>query len=779
MFDLNDDDSTQVVPARTDEGDLSHGEEVALTESAADPLDSEKAQELHARLLSSYRQELSRQEENRVEMAVDEDYYDNIQWTQEEIETLKERGQAPTVYNVIAQSVNWIIGSEKRGRSDFKVLPRRKNDGRAAERKTALLKYLSDVNHTPFERSMAFEEAAKAGIGWLESQVQDENDGEPIYAGAESWRNILWDSTYRRLDMDDCRYLFRTKWVDLDVAVALFPNRKAQLEAAAIDNFETWGADDIDGDDAMDSIEYERSMNSVVAGAVAYSRKRVRLIEGWFRMPVRVERLRGRMSDFRGEVYDPNDERHLVEVESGRATLAVSPMMRMHCAIMTTRDLLWAGPSPYRHNRYPFTPIWGFRRARDGMPYGVIRFMRGMQDDVNKRLSKAQYILSTNKVIYEQGAIDDIDRFRTEAARPDAMLEVKNGKLGAIKLDVDRDLAPAHLDLASRAMLMIQQVGGVTDELLGRSTNAVSGVAIQARQEQGSVATNKLFDNLRLAFQQHGEKELSLIEQYMTEEKQFRITNSRGRPEYVSVNDGLPENDITRTKADFIIDEAEWRASMRQAAVAELMEVIGKMPPQIALVMLDLLVENMDIPNRDELVKRIRAVNGQKDPDATEPTPEEMAREQAQQQEQQYQDALAMANLREAEAKAARAEAEALKARSSAQHIQKQAVREGVVAIKDATDAATAIAFMPHLATLSDGILKEAGWTDPNTPAPDVAATGQPADTAQPDQPANPAMPAGPGSAASQAQPALPANPPQPPGPILPDGATPHQPMPH
>ncbi|AEZ50861.1 portal protein [Burkholderia phage DC1] len=773
MFNLNDSDSTQLVPARTDERDPSPGEQAPA--QPADELDSEKAVELHGRLLSYYRQELSRQEPNRAEMATDEDYYDNIQWTQDEIEELKERGQAPTVYNVIAQSVNWIIGSEKRGRSDFKVLPRRKDGGKAAERKTALLKYLSDVNHLPFERSMAFEDAVKAGIGWLESQVQDENDGEPLYAGAESWRNILWDSTYRRLDMDDCRYIFRVKWVDLDVAVAIFPNRRAQLEAAAVDNYETWGADDIDGDDAMDSSEYERSMNNVAAGAVTYARKRVRMIEAWFRMPVRVQRLRGPRSDFRGEIYDPNDERHQAEIASGRAVLAVSPMMRMHCAIMTTRDLIWAGPSPYRHNRYPFTPIWGFRRARDGMPYGVIRFMRGMQDDVNKRLSKALYILSTNKVIMDEGAVDDIEEFRREAARPDAVIQKKQGK--QLELNVDRDLAPAHLELASRSMQMIQQVGGVTDELLGRSTNAVSGVAIQARQEQGSVATNKLFDNLRLAFQQHGEKELSLIEQYMTEEKQFRITNSRGNPEYVTINSGLPEDDITRTKADFIIDEAEWRATMRQAAVAELLELIGKMPPQIAIAMLDLLVENMDIPNRDELVKRIRAINGQKDPDQDEPTPEEIQREQAQQQEQQYQDAMALAALREAEAKAARAEAEAIKTRASAQHIQKQTVREGVGAIKDATDAATAIAFMPELASLSDGILRESGWDDPNTPQPAAAASGTPPASAQPAQPANPAQPPAPGQAASEAQPALPANPPQPPGPVLPDGAAPQQPL--
>ncbi|MGF6600353.1 hypothetical protein P3T23_005088 [Paraburkholderia sp. GAS448] len=457
------------------------------------------------RVLSYYRQELARQEHNRAEMAVDEDYYDSIQWTQEEIEELRERGQAATVYNVIAQSINWIIGSEKRGRADFKVLPRRKDGGKAAERKTALLKYLSDVNLLPFERSQAFEETVKAGLSWLETQVQDENDGEPITANSESWRNIIWDSTYRRLDMADCRYIFRVKWVDLDVAVALFHERKAQLESAALNNYETWGADDIDGDDAMDSNEYERAMNGNIRNAMTYARKRVRLIEAWFRMPERVKKLRGTRSDFRGEIFDPEDERHLLEVQTGRAVLATAPTMRMYCAIMTTKDMMCFAPSPYRHQRYPFTPIWGYRRARDGMPYGVIRYMRGMQDDVNKRLSKSLYILSTNKVVMDEGAVRDIEKFRQEIARPDAVIEKVQGK--QIELNVDRDLAPAHLELASRSIQMMQQVGGVTDELLGRATNAVSGVAVQARQEQGSIATNKLFDNLRLAFQQHGEKD--------------------------------------------------------------------------------------------------------------------------------------------------------------------------------------------------------------------------------------------------------------------------------
>lgn len=91
-----------------------------------------------------------------------------------------------------------------------------------------------------------------------------------------------------------------------------------------------------------------------------------------------------------------------------------------------------------------------------------------------------------------------------EIARPDAIIVKHSGK--NLVINAERDLAAPHLDLLmSRGINMIQQVGGVTDELLGRTTNAVSGVAVQREQEQGSLATNKPFDNLRLAVQMQGD----------------------------------------------------------------------------------------------------------------------------------------------------------------------------------------------------------------------------------------------------------------------------------
>lgn len=698
MFDISDDKLTKHTPGSPEDRMEFDQPEADQQE---DPLDGADGAELHTKLMDLYRMELARQEENRAQQAMDEDYYDHEQWTPEEKAVLEGRGQAPIVYNVIAQSLNWIIGSEKRGRTDYKILPRGEEDAKPAEGKTKYMKYLSDTNRTPFQRSRAFEDCAKVGIGWLEVYVQDEDDGEPIRTRYESWRNMVWDSASTELDGSDMRYQFRSKWVDEDIAKMLAPDRADIIEQSATSSLVAHGShDQTDADEAMDAAE--ESMNSIGMHAISFGgRKRVRLIEAWYRTPQDVQRMSG--GPFNGQIYDESDPRHAEAVQMGAKVISKG-MMVTRVALMTSKGLLYDGQSPFRHNRFKFVPVWGFRRGRDNLPYGIIRGMRHIQDAINKRASKALHILSTNKIIMEEGALPDdwdVQDLAEEAAKPDAILVVRKGY--RMDLDADRNLGAEHMQQMSYDIGFVQTASGITDENLGKETNAASGVAIARRQEQGSLSTSKLFDNLRLASQMQGELELSLIEQYVTDEKQFRITNQRGKPEFITVNDGLPENDITRSKADYVISEADWRATMRAAASEQLGDLIGKMQPEVALVILDLFVEGLDIENREEMVKRIRKVNGQRDPDATEPTPEEQEAMQAAAMQQQLQQAQIELQMADQEAKTAKTRAETAR-------IGKQALADSMKAATDAMAAATQVVSMPTIAKVGDALLQQAGW---------------------------------------------------------------------
>lgn len=679
-------------------------------------LDEPTAQLLHGRLMGHYVRELERQAENRMEMALDEDFYDHIQWTAEEIETLLARGQQPVSFNVIQTTVNWLLGSQRRAAQDFRILPRKKEGSVAAERKTQLIKHVGDQNRTEYEWADAFSSAVRSGLGWMESGEGLPEDGTIVFERSENWRNMLWDSTATQYDLSDARYITRSKWVDLDMACAIWKHREGVLmQASTQASLGITGLDDL-GDDSMDSQELEHFFANGRRGRSVFNanRDRVRIIEMWFKKPMLNARiLRG--GQFNGELFDEWSPGHIEELRRGVATLVSRPREVIHVALMTDAGLLDLRPSPYRHNRYPFTPIWGYRRARDMMPYGLIRSVRDAQRDLNKRFSKAMHHLATVRVTVEEGAVADIEELRDEAARPDSVVVFKSGK-PAPKVETDLNVAQAHIEVMRLDQQMIQQVGGVTDENLGRSTNATSGIAIGKKQDQGQLATSGFFDNLRRSRLAHGEKLTVLIEQFYTARDEIRITDARGNPDFKPINDGTPESAIADYKADYIISEEDWRASSRQAQAEQLLAVIQQLAataPQLAVGILDLVVEALDVPKRDELVKRIRSLTGAVDPDAdpNNPTPE-------MQKQQMAKEAAAAKAERMENAEIAKTEGTAAKLMAEAKRVEAGLASDVIGQMKAAFEAAIAVAGAPAVAAAADQILLDARNNAGLTPDP-------------------------------------------------------------
>ncbi|OPY05803.1 MAG: hypothetical protein A4E61_00167 [Syntrophorhabdus sp. PtaB.Bin184] len=290
----------------------------------------------------------------------------------------------------------------------------------------------------------------------------------------------------------------------------------------------------------------------------------------------------------------------------------------------------------------------------------MVRNLRDPQEDLNKRRSKALFILSTNGIIADKDAFEDWDEVIEELPRPDKVLKKKAGF--EVKLLNETALAEEHIMLMREDKDFIQSASGVTDELLGRQTNAVSGAAIQARQNQGSVVTAEIFDNLRHAIQLQGEIQLSLIEQFYDMAKTIRITEAKGPVEFLGINqpritsDGqvVIENDITETQADFVVDTQDFRESVRVAMFESLMNLCSQLPPDISLNLLDMVVDLVDIPGKNELVKRIRKLNGQTDPEQVndpEAVAEQEAREQAEAEQAEIERQALINELREQEAK--------------------------------------------------------------------------------------------------------------------------------
>lgn len=666
-------------------------------------LDSAEAQAIHSRLMAHFTHEMDVQAANRREMAADEDMFDHIQYSEEELAKLERRGQVPIVYNLVQTTVNWVTGTQRRSPMDYKILPRRKEGTAAAEMKTDVLKHVADTNRTEYEVSRAFAAAVKAGLGWLESGQGLPHEGTKVFERAENWRYMLWDSTAMRYDLNDARYEFRAKWLDADVAAAMWSGRQGLVRQSVNGTIlGMYGADDI-GDESMDSLEANHM--DVMAGRSHrgwshYTRERVRVIEAWFRRPVqKAPFMRG--GQFHGELFDRYSQGHMAELNSGRATITAQPAEVMFVALMTERGLLYLGRSPFRHNRYPFTPVWGYRRERDGMPYGLIRGIRDIQRSFNRQKAKALHHLSATRTMVEKGAVDDLDELADEVGRPDAQIVFNKG-FTPPKVEDGRVLAAAHLDMASQDAALLQATGGVTDENMGRKTNATSGIAIERRQDQGALATSHFFDNLRHSRLIHGEKTLVLTEQFYDEEDVIRITDSRGKPKWLTIDPNSPDA-IGSHKADFVITEEEWRATIRQANAMMLLDLAGKLAltsPEIVLGILDIVVEAMDIPHKQELVQRIRKITGAEDPDADpdNPDPETQARKAMEEIMAKLQMALAAAELQEKQGKARKVTAEAAAA-------EKKIGADAIAKLMQAFEAAMAVAGAPAVANAADQVL--------------------------------------------------------------------------
>lgn len=668
--------------------------------------------------------ELSRQQANRYQMAVDEDYYDGDQWTAEEAAEVRRRGQNPVVHNEIKPMVDFLIGTERRMRVDHQVMHRTDMSPQAEEEaraKTQLIKFVDDVNRTQFVRSDSADDMFKAGLGWLEVGVRQDPSNYPIYKRKESWRNMLYDSLGQSRMPEDWRYIYRYREVDFDIAETLVTGKKKDLLRKAIITNDTkrymdwFNGAPVTGQMSMTDLALTSRWTTYDAEAwLANPRERVMLIECWMAEPF----------------TDTGD------TDSGMEDSRT--VMRKRVALMTEYDTLLETWSPYNHGMYPFIPLWCYRRKKDGAPYGIIRQHRNPQDSLNKHLSKAQFRAAVRQILLENGALDnevmDIDELEDKLGDPSAVLQFAKGALQGQRVKIQEGMALAQADImmADKFASTIRQLGPVSTEDRGQEPGNVSGKARAIRQEQGSRLTAEPFDNMLLARQIEGEITLSLAEQYHREPMVFSMPSGKGgKADWVQINQrdeatGQVLNDIGARKATYVIGETPWQQSLAEAAFDSLMGMlgeVGKVAPNVVVSILDVVLDmHPALPKKGLILERIRKVTGMPDPEAGE-TPEMQA-------QQQQQAALAKAQF---EAQMAGLKAEIMEAQAKGMKLNAEAMAKRLETLYMAAQAAQVLTMAPQIAPVADELARSVGFKDENgdaaigAPVPTVGAPVLPA----------------------------------------------------
>lgn len=340
-------------------------------------------------------------------------------------------------------------------------------------------------------------------------------------------------------------------------------------------------------------------------------------------------------------------------------------------------------PSKY----IPLIPVIGGEIPLDAGVYrhGLIRFQREPQQLNNYFLSVASEALGqqpkspwlvTQKMICKwKGLWDNANRDATPYLPYEPDASAPGGKPERMHPP------PLPAGLVQFAQLMqedMKAATGIYDAALGARSNETSGVAITARQEQGTQATFHYVDNLEHSLEHLGRVLLDMIPKVYDTTRAMKVQTDDDRQKDVVLNQELMRvgdvpirlNDVTRMKFNSVrVVLGPSYASRRQEAVQLLMQLVQAMP-QVGAVAGDLIAKNLDFDGAEQLSERLRAIlppqiMQMENPEmaqAQQPKPDPM-------QDMQAQGALQMMEL-ELETANAKADQEKAKAAQETQKVE-------------------------------------------------------------------------------------------------------------
>lgn len=592
--------------------------------------------------LCAFLQDIDYQPPWRRRADVEADYYDSNQYDSKTLQEMERRGIPPIVVNLIAAAINLILGMEAKVRQDWVV---RADDDEKVDFSQAMTKKLQEAEReTNADKacSDAYAGQIKAGLHWVHVRRQRLNPfGYPYVVEPVHRREIWWDWQDLTPNLERARWLIRRQWYDLDVILHMFPRHKKLIESISSgwSMFESRSQVDV-GETLYQDYLTERQFLFDYDTWRNLDRKQAMLYEVWYRVP-RWTYILTLENGFKSE-FDKSNPVHRAAVTRG-ATVEYTTMLDMRLSWWLGPHRLMDIPTPFPHNEFPYVPFWGYREDRTGVPYGHIRAMKPLQDEVNARRARMLWQLSARRLIGYDDAVKDKRAIEQEIARPDAAiwLDAKARRQGlsindVLKVDDNLGLNAQQMEAYRDAAERLQDVANVFKEQLGKAGGADSGIAISQLIEQGTTSLAEVNENYTFGRRGVGRQLFSLVKSDIgTRETEVKVKqHGSGRLKRVKLNERKQDeeggftyrnNDVMQTNCSVVLDAVPASASFRQHQFKELADLVKKLPPELQAPMLDMVVEASDAPYKDEIVRRIRDVLGIKEQDPEQMSPEERA----------------------------------------------------------------------------------------------------------------------------------------------------------
>lgn len=565
-----------------------------------------------SRLVQAYESYEQSTADSRQEAERDRDYRHGIQWTADEIATLKKRKQPVITVDRIGPKVDFLLGMEASHRTQPRAYPRNPADEEAADAATDALRYVMEDQRWDRTRSECFDAFIVEGSCGVDVRVTEKYEGEMCVEILPIMWDRMWGDSHSRLrNFSDGNVKGQFLWMDLEDAQQKYPDKGDALEATISGESTATG-------DTFGDVPRTRWADP--------KRKRVRIVEAWTK-------------------------------EAGKVFYTA----------YTKAGILERMESPYQNE--DGEPDDGFvfgscNVDRDGNRFGVVRRWVSLQDEINKRRSKALHLMSVRQT-YGNQLSGDKNKLRNELAKPDGHVEME----GAAKFGEDfgviptADMAASQFQLAQDSKNDIDSVG-VNAALSGNEGRVMSGRALMARSEQGLNELGPVFDAFK-QFQSDVYRAVwNRVKQFWTAEKWVRVTDDEKNMKFIGLNQPMtlgeqlldemrkekrqvtPEmqqqakmdprmqqvvgvkNNIGKLDVDIVLDDVPHSASLQ----GEQFETLAKIAPQAASMppaLFKALIRASTLKNKDQILEELEGTKDQESPEVLQMKQQIQAMEEA------------------------------------------------------------------------------------------------------------------------------------------------------
>lgn len=542
-----------------------------------------------------------------AEASINHCFAENEFYTADELQILLERGQPPTKRNEMAPILERIAGQFIQTRQRVTFLGRNTpQDDPVANLAKDYQAHNDTLNQIEFEEQEQVWDGNLGGVGWLKSYITTNELGQK-YNKVRSVNpfHIYKDPYSVRYDPnDDAKYIMEGSWMDQEDGMALFPDKEDAIRDYISSGY--GGSMPHIGNIAA-SLQNEQGMpGSMYALSVQGTggRARIRPFEIWYKRKIKVYYLLNQEGVVALPVPLDAKQAHAVLKQAGDDFILSTVLQdRMYTGVLLGSLLLHHDVSEHVTNLFPYIPYYSGLK-KNGLPLPLASRLVPLVEAINKRESKALAALSNNQAIVEKNAVEDPEAFQIEKARPDGLMEVREGALsqGKVLLRANTEIGQGQLALLQEDKDAILRVAG-QEKALEEPSEIRSGSGMARKQMVGAQVITPLHANLRRSRFMRARLAHAYMKQYLTEEMSFQITDDPNAPRVVQMTKGAIQA-LKERVYDIVLTEEKDYAVLREQQAEMLLTVLPQLAP-LGPGMVKLGIQLTELRDKEGLIKMI------------------------------------------------------------------------------------------------------------------------------------------------------------------------------